>query len=250
LPVWIERFAGIFALMMLFGLAEGATRSARAQDLASLNSATAPNIITDRLSGKDLRRWEAIKRIVFAEDMEGQPLHPTLRGLWKQLERSGHIIYIEMRGMGRAISNTAGVFHIERLDPEGRGHVAVIRLYPETIDRAYVGPTSGAPENFIPFQGLSREERYAEVLGHEMAHAVDILSDPARARLVVEVVQQTNELFLLHGKLRGYANIGPEMMERIARRDAFLKELEEPAEAAEMLVWKEILWSREARKEK
>ncbi len=75
----------------------------------------------------------------------------------------------------------------------------------------------------------------------------DILSDPARARMVVELVQQTNELFLLHGKQLGYANIGPEMMERIARRDAFLKELEEPAEAAEMLVWKEIQRRREAR---
>src|SRR5262245_16202793 len=129
--------------MMLFGLAGGAVS---AQDVSRLNSAAATNIITDRLTSKDLRRWEVIKRIVFAEDIEGQPLHPTLRGLWKQLERSGHIIYIEMRGMGRAISNTAGVFHIEHLDPKGLRHVVVIRLYPETIDRAYVGQPSGAPE--------------------------------------------------------------------------------------------------------
>src|SRR5262245_15155697 len=175
--------------MMLFGLEEGAVR---AQDSARLNSAADTNIITDRLAGKDLRRWEAIKRIVFAEDIEGQPLHPTLRGLWEKLERSGHTIYIEMRGMGRAISNTAGVFHIERLDPEGVRHVAIIRLYPEIIDRAYVGQNAGV-EGFIPFQGLSREERYAEVLGHEMAHAVHILCDPARARMVKEVVQETNE---------------------------------------------------------
>lgn len=251
------RFAGIIALTALFGLVEsvaGALSDEETQ-LASVlsarpNRASATNIITDRLTNKDLRRWEAIKRIVFAKDIEGQPLHPTLRGLWEQLERSGHVIYIEMRGMGRAISNTAGAFHIERLDPEGVRHVAAIRLYPETIDRAYVSPTSDAPESFIPFQGLSREERYAEVLGHELAHAVDILSDPTRARLVVELVQQTNELFLLHGAGRGYAHVGPEMMKRIARRDAFLKELEEPAEAAEMLVWKEIRRSREARRGK
>src|SRR5687767_8818182 len=99
---------------MLFDLAKGPGGGARAQDAARLDSAIAKNIITDRLSSKDLRRWEAIKRIVFAEDIEGQPLHPTLRGLWDRLERSGHTIYIEMRGMGRAISNTAGVFHIER----------------------------------------------------------------------------------------------------------------------------------------
>src|SRR4029079_355688 len=134
--------------MMLFGLAGGAVRT---QDPSRMKSAADTNIITDRLTGKDLRRWEAIKRIVFAKDIEGQPLHPTLRGLWEKLERSGHVIYIEMRGMGRAISNTAGVFHIERLDPGGLKHVASITLYPETIDRAYVGPVTGAPEGFIPF---------------------------------------------------------------------------------------------------
>jgi hypothetical protein len=243
LPVWIERVAGIIAVMMLFGLEECAVRG---QDSARLNSAADTNIITDRLTAKDLRRWEAIKRIVFAKDIEGQPLHPTLRGLWEKLERSGHVIYIEMRGMGRAISNTAGVFHIERLDPEGVRHVAIIRLYPDIIDRAYVGPAAGA-EGFIPFQGLSKEERYAEVLGHEMAHAAHILSDPARARMVKEVVQETNELFLSYGRQYGYANVGPELQRRLSLRDALLKELEEPAEAAERLVWREILWSREAR---
>src|SRR5215470_6898478 len=137
--------------MMLFGLAGGVVK---AQDPSRMSSAAATNIITDRLTAKDLRRWEAIKRIIFAEDIEGQPLHPTLRGLWEKLERSGHVIYIEMRGMGRAISNTAGDFHIERLDPEGVKHVAIIRLYPETIDRAYVGPTTARSDGFIPFQGL------------------------------------------------------------------------------------------------
>src|SRR5215510_104718 len=134
---------------MLSGLAESASR---AQDPAQLNRAPATNIITDRLTSKDLRRWNAIKRIVFAEDIEGQPLHPTLLSLWDQLERSGHVIYIEMRGTGHAISNTAGVFHIERFDPEGVKHVAVIRLYPEIIDRAYVGSGADTPEGFIPFQ--------------------------------------------------------------------------------------------------
>ena len=247
MPGWIERFAGIIVLLMLPGLAESASR---AQDPAQLNRAPATNIITDRLTSKDLRRWNAIKRIIFAEDIEGQPLHPTLLSLWDQLERSGHVIYIEMRGTGHAISNTAGVFHIERFDPEGVKHVAVIRLYPEIIDRAYVGPTAARSDGFIPFQGLDKEDRYVEVFGHELAHAVHILSDPARARVVKEVVQETNELFLSYGRRHGYANIGSEMRQRIAIRDALLKELEEPAEAAEMLVWKEILWSREARNRK
>ncbi|HKQ74692.1 MAG TPA: hypothetical protein VJ810_13455 [Blastocatellia bacterium] len=247
MPGWIDRFAGIIALLMLLGVAEP---TARAQDSARTNRAPATNIVTDRLTSKDLRRWDAIKRVVFAEDIEGQPLHPTLRSLWDQLERSGHVIYIEMRGMGHAISNTAGDFHIERIDPEGVKHVAVIRLYPEVIDRAHVGPSAARSDGFIPFQGLGKEERYVETLGHEMAHAVHILSDLARARIVKDVVQETNELFLSYGRRYGYANIEPEMRRRIEVRDAILKELEEPAEAAEMLVWKEILWSREARRRK
>jgi hypothetical protein len=40
------------------------------------------------------------------------------------------------------------------------------------------------------------------------------------------------------------------MRRRIAVRDALLKQLEEPADAAEMLVWREILWGREARNRK
>jgi hypothetical protein len=231
---------------MLFGLAGDAISGGRAQDSARLNGAAVTNIITDRLTSKDLRRWETIKRIVFAKDIEGQPLHPTLRGLWDRLERSGHIIYIEMRGTGGAISNTAGLFQIERLDPEGLKSVAVIRLYPETIDRAYVGPATDGPEGFIPFQGLNKEERYAETLGHELAHAVHILSDPARARMVKEVVQETNELFLSYGRRYGYEHIGPDMRRRLSVRDALLKELEQPAEAAERLIWKEIRWNREA----
>ncbi|HEY6401827.1 MAG TPA: hypothetical protein VI479_10490, partial [Blastocatellia bacterium] len=57
LPVWIERVAGIIALMMLFGLAGGAGTRVRAQGSARLNSSNATNIITDRLTDKDLRRW-------------------------------------------------------------------------------------------------------------------------------------------------------------------------------------------------
>ena len=231
---------------MLFGVAESAARAQSVEKTLS-NSAPAIGINTDRLSNKDLRRWNAIKQIVFAEDAEGEPLHPTLRDLWKRLERSGHVIYIEMRGGGRAVSNIAGGFYIERFDPEGVNHAAIIRLYPDTIDRAYIGPNARRHEGFIAFQGLGREERYAEVLGHEMAHAVRILSDLTRARMVEEVIQQTNELFLSYGTQNGYANIEPEMRRRLDQRDAFLKELEEPAEAAEALVWRELASGRQAK---
>jgi len=34
------------------------------------------------------------------------------------------------------------------------------------------GGRSSAANGFIPFEGLSQKERYAEVLGHELVHAV------------------------------------------------------------------------------
>lgn len=250
MPVWVKQFARVITLLILFGSAESTARAQSEVTATRPRRAMDCGIITDRLTNKDLQRWNEIKRIVFAEDTDGEPLHPTLHRLWEKLERSGHIIYIEMRGMGRAVSNTAGVFHIERLDPEGVRHVAVIRLCPDTIDRAYVGPNAARAEGFIPFLGLSKEERYAEVLGHEMAHAVHILCDLTRARMVEELVQRTNEMFLSYGRRNGYSKIEPEMQRRIDIRDALLKELEEPAEAAELLVWREIASSRLARKKK
>ena len=37
---------------------------------------------------------------------------------------------------------------------------------------AIVRGGSSAANGFIPFEGLSQKERYAEVLGHELVHAV------------------------------------------------------------------------------
>jgi hypothetical protein len=207
-------------------------------------SALASGIFTDRISSRDLPRWSAIKRIVFANNARGRPLHPTLRGLWELLNQSGHAVYIEIRSSNSSFTNTAGAFNIERYDPLGIRHVAIIRLELSNIDRAYVGPSVARDNGFIPFKGLSKEERYAEVLGHELAHALWILSDPERTRKVEEMIEQTNKLFLSQRRRYGNAPLSPEMRRRIAKRDALLLELEEQAEAVEFLVWQELGRSR------
>jgi hypothetical protein len=203
--------------------------------------ALSSGIITTRISRKDKKRWHAIKRIVFAEDDKGQPIHPTLRDLWEKIEHSGHAVYIEMRSPNGNVSTIAGSFHIEQFDPQGIRHVAVIRLNPATIDMAYVGEAVARPNGFIPLLGLNKEERYAEVLGHELAHAVYILSDLKRAQMVEESIQKTNELFLLHLRKHGYSHLKQEIRHRVFRRDILLQELEEQAEAVEELVWQELI---------
>ena len=235
------RLAGIIILWAALCFVESTARAQTVESSPPPGGAGASGILIERISPKEYQRWEAIKRIVFAEDARGRPLHPTLQSLWGQLDQSGHTVYIELCSTGNAISSLAGAFRIEQLDPLGSRHVAVIRLYPAVIDIACVGPAAARANGFIPFKGLTREERYAEVLGHELAHAVDILNDLTRARRVVEVIEQTNEQFLAQGRQYGYANLKPEMLERIIKRDQLLKELEEPVEAIEMVIWSEIV---------
>jgi hypothetical protein len=242
--VWAKQLAGVIALSAWLGLVGAVARAQSDEGSARNGGAPASGIIEDRISPKDFRRWDAIKRIVFAEDSMGSPLHPMLRSLWEQLDKSGHAVYIELNCRRRTLSNTAGVFRIEQFDPLGIRHVAVIRLYISNIDMASVRPSAARPNGFIPFLGLTRVERYAEVFGHELAHAVHILSDLPRAQMVEEMIEQTNVEFLWQIKEYGYTKIKPELLQRLRRRDLFLKELEEPAYMIEWMIWGEIVLGR------
>ena len=158
----------------------------RALGLERPQRALPSGLLTDRLSAEQLERWREIERLVLAEDARGGPLYPTLRGLWEWADASGHAIYLELPESSQVSLSIAGMFKIERLDPQGARHVVVIRLYLENIDRARLGPKVARKGGFVPFKKLGKVECYAEVLGHELVHTADILSDPERARLVEE----------------------------------------------------------------
>jgi hypothetical protein len=204
-------------------------------------------LIMSRLSAKELDLWREMERTVFAEGADRRPLHPTLRGLWEWVETSGHAVFIQIARSSRTTSTTAGSFAIERFDPKGEKHIAAIRLNLSSIDRAYVGPITARDNGFIPFQGLSKKERYVEVLGHELAHAVHILSNLERARKVEEMVEETNEILLSQRRNRRVNLLATEMNRRLSRRDALLKDLEEQAEDMEYAVWRELIASKGVR---
>jgi hypothetical protein len=197
-------------------------------------------LITSRLSIKELEHWKEIERIVFAEDDDRRPLHPMLRSLWERIETSGHAVFIEIASSTRTSTSTAGSFVIERFDPKGEKHVAAIKLNLSNIDQAAVNSSSARDNGFIPFHGLSKKERYVEVLGHELAHAVDILTDLERAGKVEEMVEKTNEI-LLSWRQKRINSLGPEINRRLSRRDELLKDLEEQAEEMEYAIWQELI---------
>src|SRR5215510_10629452 len=204
-------------------------------------------LITSRLSQKELEQWQEIERIVFAEDARRQPLHPSLRNLWQWVETSGHAVFVEIMRSTRTTTCTAGSFVIERLDPKGEKHIAVIKLNLSSIDQAFVGSDSARDNGFVPFEGLSKEERYVEVLGHELAHAVHILTNLERAGKVEEMIEKTNEMLLSPRPSRKDTPLSPEMKRRLSRRDALLKDLEKQAEEMECVIWRELTASKPVR---
>ena len=201
-------------------------------------------IRTERLSGKKLEVWNAIVEIVEAEDADGRPLHPTLRELWNTVETSGHVVYVELPEPKDPISCFAGQFRIERVDPEGKAHVGVLMMNLRTIDMASTRSDVARADGFIPFDGLSEKERYAEVLGHELAHAVWSLAATERARFAMELQSETKQVMLLvlqaarEGLRR--KGLGGELQKRMKELDRLKATVEEPAEAAEVTIWEEL----------
>jgi hypothetical protein len=194
----------------------------------------AGGISTDRLGGVQFRLWRSIREIVLAKDKSGRIKHPRLYGLWRDAEKSGHVIYIELCAV-ESLSR-AGQFLIEEFDPKGLRHIAVVRLNLATIDRTYVGMSARRDGGWIPFWGLRANERYAEVLGHELAHAVRAFQDAEYMHLYQELEKEASQLnYGLHG-LQNNA----EVMARLDRIARLSKQIEGPAEAAEAEIWREL----------
>jgi hypothetical protein len=190
---------------------------------------------TDRLSAKQRERWRSLVRLVLAEDDLGRPLHPTLRRMWDEVAASTHEIHVELPGPNRSSHGMAGLFRVESVRPDGH-IVAMVRLHLETIDQATVADSPS--HGFRRFEGLGREGRYLEVLGHELGHAVWTLADPERARRALALRNEPRELArsLLQATPEERAEIRRQLSELGAQAEA--QEL--PARAAEAQVWREL----------
>jgi len=229
----------VVVIILLSAPASAQQSRAKTEQTACLARAPVAGINTSRLSGKSLERWCLIERQMRAVNGAGQPRYPLLAYLMEWAETSGHQIFIELPET-KSFSATAGSFHIERFDPCGIKQTVVISLYLAAIDRAYVGPAAKSADGFIPFTGLKEEDRYAEVFGHELAHAYHILSDFELTQKVEMLVQQTNKQFLAFRTRFRYLPLDPELKRQMAEKDAFLEELETPAMTFEKIVWREL----------
>jgi hypothetical protein len=132
-----------------------------------------------------------------------------------------------------------GVFRVERVDPAGLAHVAVIQLCPRSIGYARVRPAPDAVDPFVRFEGLAEIERYAEVLAHELAHAKYLLENPDRLAQLVSA-QRAVDAFL-SGAGRG-VNRHLDLARRLPESLAVLAAAEAHAESVEAAVLNELRW--------
>jgi hypothetical protein len=184
-------------------------------------------IRTDRLRKSQLKTWKSIMEIVLARDKEGRPFHPILYGLYHQADISGHEVQIELSTQ-RATMCAVGVCSIEAYAESTQKAVVLIRLNLGMIDRAMASERSRRADGFIPFAGLKKKQRYAEVLGHELAHVVQLLTNPGYRGLYLE--------------RQALADAGSQDIRVIGRLTSLI---EKPAEAAEIEIWHELIAGRE-----
>jgi hypothetical protein len=196
----------------------------------------------ERLSKGHTRLWRAIEQVVVASNPSGEPRSPTLRRLWEWVRASSHVLYVEMVSPSKVAAGVVGVFRVERVDPAGQSHVAVIRLCPWNIRYAKAGLGPNAVSSFIRFQGLTEVERYAEVLGHELAHAKYFLENPER---LAELVAAQREIAaFLSGTERAVERPHLELVRRLPESLAVLAATEAHAESVEAVVLRELAGDR------
>jgi hypothetical protein len=105
-----------------------------------------------------------------------------------------------------------------------------MRLNLGMIGRARICEANRRAGGFIPFAGLRKKERYAEVLGHELTHAVLLLLDADYLGLY------------LQRKAQFYCSSPDSRL-----IDSLTSLIEGPAEAAEEEIWRELKAGRESK---
>jgi hypothetical protein len=206
-----------------------------------VHSPHATGLRTDRLSATRLRTWKRIVDIARAQDHHGRSLHPALRGLFDAVDGGPHTVFVEILDVK---SYLAGRFEVTRVDPEGRAHEGILILNLRAIDSA--STEIARADGFSPFRGLSRIERYAEVLGHELAHAVWHLASTERAALAHGLQAGLEErVRALREERVEESGAAPRAPQTDLLRLA--EELEGPAVAAERAVWEELQAAKQSR---
>lgn len=197
-------------------------------------------IRTDRLTPRQLQTWRSIEQIVQAVDRTGRPLHPRLFSLWKWAQTSGNRITIEILDEKNPQTYHAGLLTVQEPTGNDTLRIAVIQLWSSIIENASTQKEVRRADGFVPFEGLGRLERYAQVLGHELVHAELQLTDSSYDGLCRELDKE-RAAFLSSRKQnpkgKAYDQSAREHLSRIL---SLTEQIERPAQTTEAEIWREL----------
>jgi RHS repeat-associated protein len=135
-------------------------------------------IDTSRLSKSDLEKWGAVLDVIYAEDLDGNAVNPTLRGVFERLNNDRRTFFIENHSFGE-MSGSIGLFTITKHNGVDDFSEAVLKLDFEKVEKLESPTESKLVPGFKKFDGLlgkTPEER-AELFGHEGGHGIYALDN-------------------------------------------------------------------------
>lgn len=215
-------------------------------DATRADATTSDGIRTDRLTPKQRRIWGSIEQIIRAVDRTGRPLHPKLFSLWQWARTSGHTIYIEVLDEKHTAYH-AGFLTVPEAGSDDVRKAAVIQLWSWVIENASVQKDVRRPDGFIPFEGLGKLERYAQVVGHELAHAAQQFNDPAYDSLCRQLEKERAEFLSSRQQSRVGSAYDQPTLQRLTRLVSLTEQIEKPAQSAEVEIWRELLNGQSSR---
>jgi len=215
---------------------------------ARRDGATASDgIRTDHLTPRQLQTWRSIEQIVQAVDRAGRPLHPRLFGLRQWARTCGHQIYIELVDEKVPRTSHAGLLTVRGSAENGASRVAVIQLWRSLIENAPVYKETRLGHGFISFAGLSKLERYALVLGHELTHAALHLQDPEYSRLCMDLEAEAEAFLSFRQQNLNSSSYDQTMQRRLERIRSLTDQIEKPARLAEVEIRQELIEGQRAK---
>ncbi len=159
------------------------------------------------------------------------------QGFLRLNDRRGHLRLADL--VPRLPIGALACFDIGSAGLDGNRRAAVIWLQLWAMDKALANRAVQRPDGLIPYYRLRKHERYAEALGHELAHAVLMLEDPGYEQLCSDYRLESAELLALLRSGNGAAD--EEIMTRRHHLQSLAEKIEKPAEAAELEIWRELL---------
>ncbi len=208
---------------------------------ARVDATASDGIRTDRLTPRQLQTWRAIERIVQAVDRTRRPLHPRLFSLWQWALTSGHVIYVELIDEKNPQTYHAGFLTVQEPVAKDSARIAVIQLWCSIIEKASVQTEVRRPDGFIPFEGLGKFERYAQVLGHELAHAQLQLKDSSYDGLCRELEKERTAFLASRRQDSSGGSYDQSSKEQLRRILSLTERIEKPAQTVEVEIWRELL---------